>query len=808
MKFKSYFSFILLILFPLLGKAQFSFSGKLVAATDNSPVPGAHIMLDDHSKMISDQDGNFVFKNLPKGKHQLSVSFIGFKTYHTEISIPNQKELIISLTEAVYLSDEVVVKASRAGNNAPLTYAQVDGKTIEKTNLGSDLPYLLQTTPSLVVTSDAGTGIGYTGLRIRGSNETRINITMNGIPVNDAESHGVFFVDLPDLASSVDNIQVQRGIGTSSNGAAAFGASINIKTDASDEDAFAGFSTAAGSYNTIKETVRFGTGRSKKGFTLNGRLSKISSDGYVDRAHADLKSYYLSGAYSTPKTLLKFIVTGGYETTYQAWYGNPKDSLKTNRTYNPAGEITDAQGNITGYYPNQTDNYQQDYYQLHFAHKFNKKLHLSGALFLTKGKGYYENWKNNQKLNDYTLPPVELGDTTITHTDLVQQKWLDNQFYGVNAAAEYATGKVNFTLGGGWSQYDGVHFGVVSWARFASSGSNDHRWYTSTGLKTDANIYAKASYQLNSKLNAFADIQVRHIDHLMEGINDDLSNIDQHPAFTFVNPKAGLYYAINEKSSCYVSVAASNREPNRSVYRDADPGQVIKHEQLVDLELGYSLSTSRVRFSTNLFYMDYTNQLVLTGKINNVGAAIMTNVPKSYRAGIENSLTWLVSGTFDLGFNLSLSQNKIKQFTEYVDNWNYWDDPDNQPYQYSFDLGTTDISFSPSVVTGLNLHYQPSSALGVNLLTSYVSRQFLDNTSNKDRSLDPYVVSNMRIAYTVKQSIFQTLEFSLALNNLFSALYETNGWVYKYYYDQQAYTMDGYFPQAPFHWMLGMNIRF
>ncbi len=517
------------------------------------------------------------------------------------------------------MSDEVIVQSTRVQEKSPSTYSTIENTEIVRQNTGQDLPFILQITPSVVTTSDAGAGVGYTGIRIRGTDITRINVTMNGVPVNDAESHDVFFVDLPDLASSVDNIQIQRGVGTSSNGAAAFGASINIQTTSLNPDPYAELNSAAGSFSTFKNTLRFGSGLVNGKWAFDGRLSAIQSDGYIDRGWSNLKSFYVSGGYFGEKTILKAIVTSGWEQTYQAWNGTPKDSLSTNRTYNPSGEMYDNDGNIIGYYDNETDNYRQDYYQLHFVQELNKNLNLSSALFYTKGKGYYESYKNKDSYSDYGFDDVIIGGDTITKTNLINQKWLDNDFYGLNLALNYTHNKINATIGGGWNQYQGDHYGYIIWAEHSSNSFIDKPWYENTGKKTDYNVYAKANYQLTKLLNLYADLQLRNIDYSIEGTHDDLRDLTQDHTFTFFNPKGGLFFTIDKRNSLYASVAIAHREPNRSAYRDADPGQTISAERLIDFESGYKYQSKNISLEANYYYMKYRDQLVLTGKINNVG---------------------------------------------------------------------------------------------------------------------------------------------------------------------------------------------
>lgn len=798
---------VLFLLLPFNLAAQYAIRGTVSDKNTQESLVGAHVSIENTNlKTITNQNGEFYFDKIKKGEYVIIASFIGFETEKQSTTINSDKTVNFSLQPTSFMQDEIVVRSTRNDDKTPLTYSEIDAAELRKINKGADLPYLLQNTPSLVVTSDAGAGVGYTNLRIRGSDITRINVTMNGVPVNDPETHTVYFVDLPDIASSIDNIQIQRGVGTSTNGAAAFGASINIKTDEVETEPYAMLNSNVGSFNTLKNTLSFSTGRSKNGFNINGRLSKITSDGYIDRGWSDLGSYYLSGSWSGKKTLVKLIATSGVEKTYQAWNGIPKDSIDTNPTYNPSGEMFDQDGNIKGYYDNETDNYQQDYYQLHVAHSFRNNLILSATAFLTNGKGYYETWKNQKSFSSYGLPDVVIGNEVISKTDLIQQKWLENSYYGLYAALEHKTGRFSTTYGGGWNQFDGNHFGKISWAQFASTSTNDWDWYRGTGLKTDYHVFAKTNIEISRKISLFIDLQYRHIDYDMKGTHDDLRNITQSHTFDFFNPKSGIFFTINSQNSMYFSVAKSNREPSRTVYRDADLNQKINPEQLLDFELGYSLNNKKLNFNTNIYYMNYKEQLVMTGKINNIGSAIMTNVPESYRLGIENSLNYKLLKKLNIGLNLSLSTNKIKNFTEFVDNWNYWDDTENQSYQYEFELGTTDISFSPSVVGGASITYLPIKNMEINLIGNYVSRQYLDNTSNKYRSLDPYFISNLNINYEWKQPIFKTLTLSLSVNNLFNEKYETYGWVYKYINDGAEYLEDGYFPQAGTNFMFGITI--
>ncbi len=795
---------LLAILLPLQIFAQFTLSGNVIDKENHEALIGSHVSLKElNLTVVTDENGNFKFENIKEGCYSIEVSFIGFKTYSKDIKIIKDTKIKIAMTTDSMMEDEIIVTASRVGEKTPLTYSEINSEELKRSNQGADLPFLLQNTPSVVVTSDAGSGVGYTSMRVRGSDLTRINVTLNGVPVNDAESNLVYFVDLPDLASSVDNIQIQRGVGNSSNGAAAFGASINIKTDEQTTEPFARLSSTIGSFNTLKNTINFSSGRNANGFNFNGRISKINSDGYIDRAYSDLFSYQLSASWSDENDFLKFMIMNGKEQTYQAWNGTPKDSLATNPTYNPSGIMYDKNGNFIGYYENEIDKYNQTYYQLHYAHSFNPKLTLTASAFLTTGEGYYENYKNDKKLSSYGLPAFVISDTVIERANLIQQKWLDNNFYGFNLTLNQKAGKFDINYGASWNHYEGNHFGIINWAEHAVP--LNYRWYENTGDKEYYNIYVSSNYELNSYLNLFAEIQYRHINYAIDGIHDDLNDITQKHIFDFFNPKGGVFYTINENNSAYFSVAYSNREPNRDIYTDADEFQRerITHEKLIDYELGYSFKNRKTNLNANIFYMDYKDQLVMTGEINNVGATIMTNVDKSYRFGLEGNAAFLFSRYFALDFNFALSQNKILNFTDFVDDydsdWNYLG-------QKETNIGTTDISFSPDVIAGLNLKVTPINHFDIVFQEKYVGRQYIDNTSTLSRSLDPYFISNVNINYEWKQSWFKDLNFNLAINNIFNSKYCSNAWVYKALVGGEEYIEDGYFSQAGINFMLSVIV--
>jgi len=798
--FKKIF-FLVVVLLPVMMMAQLSVSGIVVNENTGESLAGATVQI-GNKIIASDNKGQFFVSNIIKGSYPTKVTYVGFSDYKETLFVEKDTNIVVSLKPTTYFGEEVIISAIRAQDHAPTAHTNLNQSQIAKQNLGKDLPYLLSLTPSVVVTSDAGAGVGYTSIRIRGTDLTGINVTLNGVPVNDPESSTVYFVDLPDLASSVESMQVQRGVGTSTNGAAAFGASINIKTDGFADDPYAEYTLTGGSFNTLKNAIKFGTGILNGKWNFTGRLSNITSDGYIDRATSDLKSAYFAGGYYGKKDILKAIVMLGKEKTYQAWYGIPKDSLSTNRTNNPAGEMLDNFGNFIGYYDNQTDNYIQNYYQLHYAHQFSSKLNLTSALFYTKGKGYYESYKNDQPFSEYGMSDTIIGNDTISSTNLIRQKWLDNDYYGVNLALNYQWNRLNINVGSSWNRYSGDHYGKVVWAQVARLGDNNRNWYFNTGLKTSFNVFAKGQYHLTSSLSLYIDLQYHNIDYSIDGTHDDLSNLTQQHSYNFFNPKAGLFYKLNAASSLFASVAVANRAPSRSDFRDADANVEILPERLIDYELGYQLNKKIFTVNANLFYMDYKNQLVLTGKINNVGSPIRTNVDKSYRAGVELAVGAQINNWIVWNVNTTYSQNKIQNFTAFIDNWDTW------PVQKEDELGTVDISFSPDVTATSIIKFTPIKNFSAAFVSSFVGRQYIDNTSSKERSLNPYFVNNIKLNYTLTLGFVKSIDFVVSLNNIFNEEYESNAWVYRYIYDNQEYEINGYYPQAKFNVMAGVVIKF
>jgi iron complex outermembrane receptor protein len=687
----------------------------------------------------------------------------------------------------------VEVLAIRAGEKAPFAKTDLTKKDIEKNNLGQDLPFLLNQTPSVVVNSDAGNGVGYTGIRIRGTDAARINVTLNGIPYNDAESQGTFFVDLPDFSSSANSIQVQRGVGTSSNGAGAFGGTINIATNELNKDFYASSNNSVGSFATFKNNVQFGTGLLGKHFTVDGRLSRISSNGYIDRATSNLQSFYLSGAFINETNSLRLNVFSGKEKTYQAWNGVAENLLKTNRTNNPSG--TEKPGEPYG---NETDNYLQTHYQLFYNHRFNSYWKGNMAFFLTRGKGYYEQYKAQQKLADYNLPDHNNGTTIITETDLVRRLWLDNYFYGSIFSLQYQKNKTQLIFGGGYNAYDGDHYGEIKWAAVQAAVPMNYRWYHVTAYKKDLSLYSKWIQQWNSHWQGFADVQFRNIAYNIYGFRNNPA-LEIKEKYTFLNPKLGLTYSAKNWKA-YISYALAGKEPNRDDF-EAGNTQQPKAERLHDVEMGYEKNGTGFSYGANLYYMYYQNQLVLTGKINDVGAYTRTNIPISYRLGIELQGKKTINKWMSIAANITFSENKIKNFTEYLDDY------DNGGQQTKFYPKTT-IAFSPAIIAGGGINFIPLKNAEINLISKYVGRQYLDNTAQRSRSLTPYYLQDIRLSYSLINKIFKKTDLILQLNNVFNKKYEPNGYSFSYVYGGAITTENFYFPMAGFNFMLGVNVKF
>jgi len=819
---KKLFGLMLAIGLQVAAYAQQNVSGTVKNTSTQQPLADASVHLSTSKNVIrtalTNERGEFAFKNLGKGQYTLTVSFIGFKTISKNVIVGDISisDMLLMVEPATVVSGEALVQATRAKDNSASTFTNINKQELAKQNFGQDLPFLLNLTPSTVINSDAGAGIGYTGIRIRGVDPTRTNVTINGIPVNDAESHGTFWVNTPDLASSVENIQVQRGVGTSTNGAAAFGASINIQTDGLSHKPFAEIANSIGSFNTRKHTVKFGTGLLENGWAFDLRLSKLNSDGFIDRSSSDLKSFYTSASRYGKKSLFKVNVFSGKEVTYQAWNGIPEPRLRNNiegmnEYANLLGTDLDhllKSGNRTYNefnYKNQVDNYQQDHYQLFYTYLPNKYLKLNIGAHYTYGRGYYEELKSGERLSKYKLNDVIIGNDTVRRSDIVRRRWLDNDFYGMVFSAIYEKNKLTATFGGGANVYEGSNFGELIWTQYASNSFLGTRFYDGNSTKKEVNFYGKANYQFTDKFSSFVDIQVRSINYDLKGVDLNGSNYNPYDFnlnYFFFNPKAGLSYAFNQRTNVYAYFGIANREPERKDIIQAPVNNVPTSERLFNYELGFRKRMNKFSVEANAYYMDYQNQLVNTGQVNDVGAYNRVNVASSYRAGIElaggvqllKKLRWQATLTY--------SQNRINHFTEYIDDW----DNGTQITEIHHEKK---IGFSPDWIASSVLTYTPVKQLQVDLITKYVSEQYLDNTENDKRKLDAFLVNDIRINYDLPITfMFNSIRFGVLVNNLLDVNYEPNGYTFSGITGGSRYDFNYYYPQAGTNILANLILKF
>ena len=796
---KNLFAALTALLLPVLASAQFTLSGKITDQQTGEALPGATITIQNQTaNAVANADGNYRIENLKTGKYSVMVTYTGYISQGKTIDIFANTNTNFHLVSNIQQTEDVTITGISASAKTPVTFTNLKKADIAKNNSGRGFEYLLEQTPSAVVSSNAGAGVGYTGIRIRGSDGTRINLTVNGIPINDAESQGSFSVNLPDLASSISSVQVQRGVGTSTNGAGAFGASINITTNTRQDTAYAELNNSAGSYGTFKNTVNIGTGLLGGMFSFDGRLSRTVSDGYIERASSNLRSYFLSGAYYGKNNTLRLNVFSGHEKTYQAWNGLSEDRfLAGDLRYNEVGYITKT----GGFYDNQTDNYTQNHYQLLYDHTLNSKLTFNGALHYTRGYGYYEEYKNDADLvNGYGLTPVVIGGTPITNSDLVRQLWLSNHFYGATYNFTYKpTQKFKFILGGAYNEYKGDHYDKIVWTQESTNVPPGYEYSRNFAKKTDFNIFGRAELNLGDWL-IYGDAQYRHVDYSFLGFDRNLNNVQQQALLDFFNPKIGTTYTFGN-NSIYASFAVGNHEPNRNDFTNSSPTSRPKSENLKDLEAGYHYNTPTFGLTVNGFYMLYKNQLVLTGALNDVGAAIRTNIDDSYRAGIElttrlqiaKPLTWLANAT--------VSTNKVKNFKQYL--YNY-DTNTNDLFQYT----STNIAYSPAFIGGSTLSYKVIKNAEIAFISKYVSRQYLDNTSTQSRSLNGYFVNDVRLAYNFKFNGVKNVQLGLLVNNIFSEKYQSDGATYPGISGGQVMNYNYYFPQAPVNFLASLNVKF
>jgi iron complex outermembrane receptor protein len=812
LRMRNFFEIILMVFFIALTETSTGQDNKYeirgsVSDTAGNVLIGASITVEStfigtHSGI----DGRYLIKGLKAGSFNIHFSYIGYEEKVQKVALRENTELNVKLTQKPFIAGEVIVSATRAGEHSPMAFTTVDESFLRKQNSGQDLPYMLGMTPSLVETSEAGNGIGYTNLRIRGTDASRINVTIDGIPLNDAESQQVFWVDLPDLASSVENIQVQRGIGTSSNGAGAFGATISIQSRNPGNEPFAQTDISAGSFSTLKKMVAAGTGLLADKFALQMRFSQLTSDGYIERTGSDHRSAFISGVFRSTNSHLKLNIILGEEHTGIGWWGVPKEMLAVNRRYNPAGEYTDETGALK-YYDNETDNYWQNHYQLIYSLSINKNLNLNAGLHYTSGKGYYEEYREDQLLWDYRLPDVSIGDTMITESDLIRRKWMSNDFYGIVYSLKYSKDRFEAVMGGGVNNYDGDHFGKIIWMEHPGSVEKDHRWYINDGSKIEVSLYGKADYSISDKISLFGDLQYRYIDYLMVGFDDDFKDLLQTHDYGFFNPKAGIFFSPAPNQDAFLSFSVANREPTRADFKEAsgDPEATPLPETLYDTEAGYKLRGGKYSLSANLYAMIYKDQMVPTGELSNVGYPITTNVTKSHRMGIEISAGVKPLKSVAWDFSVTLSRNKITDFTEYYTDYNTSDW--SSEYK-SKSLGSVYIAYSPSIIGSSDLLFGPLKNMELHIISKYVGKQYFDNTMSPERMLDPYFVNNLRIDFEPKISVIKNAEFQLLINNIFNNHYESNAYGGNWYEDGVEKTWSYYFPQAGTNLMFRIGLTF
>lgn len=776
--------FLFLFVRALVVAQQLTVRGTVYDENQN-PLEGATVsVVDTKIGVITTPSGDFELK-LPSGKYSLQIAFVGYQTQTVRVAVNKDKpsKINVFLYPSATLLDEVLVSAVRATSSIPVTYSNLSKKEIAKRNLGQDIPILLNYLPSVISSSDAGAGIGYTYLNIRGSNSERINVTINGIPYNDAESHGTFWVNLGDFASSTENLQIQRGVGTSTNGSGAFGASLNILTDAVSENPGGEISNSFGSFGSRKHTVKFTTGSIDEHFEISGRFSKIHSDGYVDRAFTDLKSYFLQASYSDKNTLIKSITFGGAERTYQSWFGLDPKQLLEDRRQNPYT------------YKNEVDDYQQNHYQFHWNEKLNKHWSTNLGLNYTKGAGFFEQYKADEQASDFNNL-IEDG------SDVIVRRWLDNHFYVLNFNTNYTEDSLNIITGISYSNYLGDHFGEVIWGSAVSEGTAiGDRYYFSDARKTDLSIFSKVNYQINEKVSAYLDLQGRFINYQTAGLSSDRTPLDVDAKFNFLNPKVGFIYKITDDNRLYLSYSRANREANRNDFENG----ISSPETLDDIEFGWRYKSNHTRLNVNVYHMNYKNQLVLTGAIDDVGAPIRATSGKSYRLGIELDADINLTEQLSVKSNATLSTNKNQDFTASIDG-------------VLQNLGNTPLSFSPNAIVGTIIGYQVTDKLQISFLSKFVGKQYMSNLNSRVSALDvleDYLTNDLNFVYQINtQKVFNAIIITGVVNNIFNIEYVDRG--YYYTYDDtwsnsgMTTTVDGagYYPQATANFLVGVTLKF
>ena len=816
-----YILFIFTFLISFISSAQISISG--IVKNEKGELLDFTTVFLEHTNYAasSDDKGRYKIRDIVPGQYSLKAAYIGYEPIIMPVWLSRDTVINLTFSGEIYRLNQIEIQANRVGANDPFTRKTLDRSILNKENTGQDATFLLQWTPSMVATSDAGTGIGYSSMRLRGSDQTRINVTLNDVPVNDAESQNVFWVNMPDLMSSVHSVQIQRGVGPSTNGPGAFGGTVSMHTSDIKVNPFLDLATGYGSFNTKKLSVQTGTGLMQNRYSVEGRMSIIKSDGYVDRASADLSSFFVTASRVTSVSSLKFNVIHGQEKTYQAWngipqekYDNDPEALLQHYRINKGGLYKTPQdsANLFGSdrrynfytYPNQVDNYRQTHLQLIYALTPSSTWKTKLTLFYTKGKGYFEEFKYNAKWSDYGIAPIiDENGIQINRSDIVRRRWLNNDLLGMRADAvrQLSTAsELHFGVSG--SYYGGDHYGnVVKSSVLIPDLDKERKYYDNTGTKYETASYLRLTHQLGSDWMLFGDAQLRYIHYGIIGIDKDLRDINIADNYTFFNPKAGVHYRINDRQNAYLSLAVSNKEPSRGDFIDNVFVQYPVREQLRNAELGYSLKTNAILLETNLYYMHYKDQLVLTGELNEVGANIRVNVPDSYRLGWETDLALQLHQRVQLTLNTTLSRNKIRTFNEII--------PD---YTIDFEKTeithhNTDISFSPPITGAIGLLVTPCKDMELAWTGKYVSSQFLDNTSNQSRKLEAYHFHNLRLSKTFQSSYWRGMEVSFEVRNIFNYRYASNGYTYSYIAGDMI-TQNFLYPQAGRNWMLGVKVGF
>jgi iron complex outermembrane receptor protein len=763
----------------------------------------------------SNNQGEVILKVPANDSIFIKINYLGYHEKQLKLNTNVSVEQVIALKKKSILSDEIIINATRANSNSATTFSKLTAKEIEKVNLGRDIPMLLNQIPSAVSNSDAGAGIGYTGIRIRGTDPTRINTTINGIPINDSESQATFFVNMPDVISSATDVQIQRGVGTSTNGGAAFGASINMQTTQYNPEPYAETNVSAGSFNTLKTNLKLGSGLIANHFTVDARASRIISDGFIDRATSNLNSYYVGLNYYGKNKSLKLVHFAGSEITYQAWNGIPESRLRNDvngmKDYAARNFLNSADSNNllnsnsrtynSFTYKNQVDNYKQQHYQAHYSQQFHKYVSGNVSLHYTKGSGYYEEFKYDQELSSYFVSPFVNGNDTGFYSNLVRRKWLDNDFYGTTFSLQYNDNKkINSILGGGINQYYGNHFGRVVSAELQKNIDDTKNYYSNNSLKNDYNIFIKTTYFISQHLNVFLDLQLRGIDYTFEGLNQSFASEIQKANYRFFNPKVGLNYQLNQQQNIYASLAIAHREPTREDFVNTTSTSRPTHERLDDIEIGYNLRKEKFLFNAVAFLMEYKNQMVLTGKLNDVGAYTRINVPYSFRRGLELEGVYQMNKKIAFRGNVAYSKNIITNYTEFIDNYDLGT-------QDEIKIGKTNIAFSPELIGSGTLEIKPLNWIELFWSHKYVGKQYLDNSKSEDRKLDAFYFSDFNFVLHPKQKLFNSISIIGGVYNLFNANYEPNGYTYSYIFGGQRTTENFYYPQAGTNFLIGLSLK-